>query len=178
MDTAPNVVLTLVSNSDQTELCEAYWREYGDWAVAEYAARYGVIAEPDHDGIHRELPTMLGDRGRLYLAELDGVVVATAALKPIDAESAEVKRMYVRPSARGRGLSRLLLERLLADAAEIGYSRLRLDTLDFMIEAQALYRSVGFVDGTPYELSETMRAGVSDHTVYMELSLTGYEDQR
>ncbi len=164
--------LALVSDDEQVEICERYWLEYGDWAVAEYRARYGVEVAPDHAGMRAELPVMLGPRGRLYLAELDGAPVATGGLKPIDDHSAELKRMYVRPTARGRGISRVLLDRLVADAIDIGYDRLRLDTLDFMTEAHALYRSAGFVTGAPYEFSETVRAGVEAHTVYLELALT------
>lgn len=83
----------------------------------------------------------------------------------------EIKRIYVRPHARGNGISRRMLAQLVADAAEIGYSLVRLDTLRFMTEAQTLYRSFGFVDAQPYAQSETARAGVGDHTVYMELTL-------
>jgi N-acetylglutamate synthase and related acetyltransferases len=165
------ITLVRVTTAGQIEVCEKYWREYGDWAVAEYRRLTGDVVEPDHDGFHDELPMMLGHRGRLYLAELEGEPVATGAIKPVDATSGEIKRMYVRPHARGKGISRRMLTQLLADAAEIGYPRVRLDTLRFMTEAQALYRSFGFVDAEPYTQSETARAGVGDHTVYMELTL-------
>lgn len=165
------ITLVRVTTAGQIELCEMYWREYGDWAVEEYLRLTGEVVEPDHEAFHDELPMMLADRGRLYLAELEGEPVATGAIKPLDATSGEVKRMYVLPHARGQGISRRMLTQLLGDAAEIGYPRVRLDTLSFMTAAQALYRSVGFVDAPPYPQSECARVGGGDHTVYMELTL-------
>ena len=160
-----------VTTAHQLEVCETYWREYGDWAVEEYRRLTGEVVEPDHDGFHDELPAMLGDRGRLYLAELGGEPVATGALKLTDPEFAEIKRMYVRPPARGRGVSRLILTQLIEDARSLACHRVRLDTLHFMTEAQGLYRSFGFVNAEPYPQSETARAGIGDHTVYMELTI-------
>ena len=165
------ITLVRVTNARQVEICETYWREYGDWADEQSRRLTGVAVEPDHDGFRQELPAMLGDRGRLYLAELEGEPVATGALKLTDPEFAEIKRMYVRPPARGRGLSRLILTQLIEDARLLACRRVRLDTLHFMTEAQALYRSFGFVDAELYPQSETARAGIGYHTVYMELTI-------
>src|SRR5262245_12353300 len=81
-------------------------------------------------------------RGRLYLARLDGAPAGCVALHPLDPHTGEVKRMYVQPEARGRGLARALMERLLADAASLGYRTIRLGTLEEMVAAQSLYRSL------------------------------------
>ena len=62
----------------------------------------------------------------------------------------EIKRLYVAPAARGLGLGRLLVERIIVVARQIGYSSLLLDTLPFMKEAQSLYVSLGFKPTAPY----------------------------
>ena len=69
-------------------------------------------------------------------------------------EIAEVKRMYVRPASRGRGIARELGERVIAEARALGYARLRLGTLTTMLAAQNLYSSLGFEPIPPYRSVE------------------------
>jgi GNAT superfamily N-acetyltransferase len=86
--------------------------------------------------------------GGLWLAASGLAGVGCVALRPLDARSAEVKRMFVDPDWRGRGVGRALMETVIAGARERGYSVLRLGTLHDMTAAQELYRSLGF---TPIE---------------------------
>ena len=88
-------------------------------------------------------------RGRLLLARVDGEPAGCGALRPLGEGAAELKRMWVRPAFRGRGLGRAVAEALLRAAGEEGYALVRLDTLPVMTEAQALYRSLGFVPAQP-----------------------------
>lgn len=89
-------------------------------------------------------------RGALFVA-IDGRrYLGMIALRPIDGPVGEMKRLYVRPDARGRGLARKLITTLCDEAKRLGYSELRLDTLPMMGEAQALYEAYGFVDIAPY----------------------------
>jgi GNAT superfamily N-acetyltransferase len=97
--------------------------------------------------------------------------VGVGALKPVNEATVELKRMYVRPIAQGHGVGRALLDHLLADAAQIGYSSVRLETLLFMNAAQALYRGHGFVETTPFAGSETAGSELHPITLFMALDL-------
>lgn len=86
----------------------------------------------------------------LYVADFDGQPVATGGLKQIGPGVGEVKRMYVDPAFRRRGVARRIVERILADGRAAGYRALRLESAMWMLEAHALYRSVGFVDSDAF----------------------------
>jgi GNAT superfamily N-acetyltransferase len=83
-------------------------------------------------------------RGGLWLAVHDGTGVGCVALRPLDDDSAEVKRMFVDEAWRGRGVGRALMETVVGAARARGYRTLRLGTLDDMKVAQRLYESLGF----------------------------------
>ncbi len=104
-------------------------------------------------------------RGRLLLALVDGVPVGCVALRPHDAHTGEMKRLFVRPGQQGRGLGRSLVEAVIAEARAIGYTSLLLDTLPSMQNAIRLYEAMGFVRRAPYFDSPV------GGNVFMELSL-------
>lgn len=88
--------------------------------------------------------------GCLLLAYHDGALAGCGAFRALEPGIAEMKRMYVRPSFRGRGIGRALAQQLTGDARASGYKAVRLDTLASMVEAHALYESMGFHDVPPY----------------------------
>lgn len=103
--------------------------------------------------------------GRLYLLCVDGEPAGCIALRKMDARFCEMKRLYVRPAFRGRKLGRLLVEKIIAEAKEIGYSQMLLDTLPFLQSAIALYRNIGFYEIKRYNDSPM------EESVYMKLDL-------
>jgi ribosomal protein S18 acetylase RimI-like enzyme len=97
------------------------------------------------------LPQMYGPPGgSLLLAEIDGLLAGCAAVRPLEETICELKRVYVRAAYRGAGVGRLLTLTALQTARDLGYRRVRLDTLPEMQPAQRLYESLGFYDIPAY----------------------------
>jgi GNAT superfamily N-acetyltransferase len=118
----------------------------------------------------QELASLPGDYvppdGRLLLAEYEGGLVGCGAFHKLEPGICEMKRLYLRPAVRGKGLGRALAEKLIAEARNVGYIRMRLDTVEpLMKDAVALYRRLGFKKIEPY------RANPIAGAMYMELLL-------
>jgi len=104
--------------------------------------------------------------GRLLLAEFESQLAGCVALRKLGNDICEMKRLYVRPQFRGKRLGRALAERIISEAQQIGYSRMRLDTVEpVMKDAVAMYRRIGFQEIAPY------CANPLDGALYMELEL-------
>jgi putative acetyltransferase len=118
----------------------------------EYAAGLGI--DLCFQGFAEELSGLpgrySGSTGGIWLAEIDGDVAGCIALRQFTHDCAEMKRLYVRPKFRGRGVGRKLVERVLAVAAGKSYSRVCFDTLPSMTGAIALYKLLGFTEIEPY----------------------------
>jgi ribosomal protein S18 acetylase RimI-like enzyme len=129
----------------------------------EYADSLGV------DLSFQKLETELAELPWEYVAILLGRtgddVVGCVAVRPLDGAACEMKRLYVRPQARGTGLGRALAEAAIARARALGFARMRLDTLPTMDAARALYRELGFREIEPYRFNPI------EGTSFMELAL-------
>lgn len=85
--------------------------------------------------------------GVFLLAHVDGGPAGCGGVCRLDSDTAEIRRMYVVPSARGRGVGRSILDRLLEEARALGYRRVRLETGNRQVEAMRLYERAGFRRG-------------------------------
>lgn len=136
----------------------------------EYAAGLGISL--CFQNFDQELANLPGDyalpSGRLLIARVGEEVAGCIALRKQGEGVCEMKRLYLRPNFRGKGFGGKMVETILAEAKQIGYSRMRLDTLPGrMDKAISLYRSIGFKEIAPYY--DNPAADV----LYMELVLGG-----
>jgi GNAT superfamily N-acetyltransferase len=158
------------------DLIGEYLRWIASAAAASYALSFDVDAMVTSDIEDRA--KFYPPSGRFYVIRRHDADVGVGCLKRITPSVAEIQRMYVQPRVRGVGAGRLLLQQLLSDARAIGYEAVRLESLQFLSAAHALYRSVGFAEIAPYAESsmttyqplETMDRYRSS-AVFMELRL-------
>ncbi len=114
--------------------------ELVDELDADLAVRYGSGGDP----VHAPAAEFDGPGGQMLLATLDGEPVGCVGLRRIDARAAELKRMYVRPDARGRGIARALLAACEREAQALGYEQMWLETGTMQPEAVTLYLTSGY----------------------------------
>ena len=147
--------VALIADADDAELVRTLFREY--------AGSLGV--DLSFQGFDEELAALPRGYDVLLVARLDGEPAGCVGVRPLEPGICEMKRLYVRPAARGTGLGRSLAEAAVARARALGYERMRLDTLPSMAAAQELYRSLGFAEISPY------RHNPVSGTAYLELRL-------
>ena len=128
--------------SEQAEEIRHLFQQYYDELL-----RIDVCFQDFEDELANLEQIYTSPRGELLLA-IDGVEVpGCVALRKVDRNLCEMKRLYVLPKYRGEGLGRTLAESIIKRAIQAGYSRMRLDTLDWLKEAINLYKSLGFTEG-------------------------------
>jgi len=130
---------------EEIEQARQLFKEYATWLEIDLCFQ----------NFERELAELPGDyalpEGRLLLAYDVAQLAGCVALRKINQRVCEMKRLFVRDRFRGKGLGRYLLEAIISEAKQIGYERMRLDTLSPKMNAAiALYRSYGFTEIDPY----------------------------
>jgi carbonic anhydrase len=153
-------VLAQAKTPDDVATARRLIRAYADWLAVDLS----------YQNFEHELASLPGayapPRGRLLLAKVAGEAAGCVALRPLGPDICEMKRLWVEPGWGGHGLGRVLAEAIIAAARDVGYARMRLDTLPSrMPAAQHLYRSLGFTEIPPYYNSPM------DGVVMLELQL-------
>jgi GNAT superfamily N-acetyltransferase len=167
------MIQIIITNREQhaQPIRELFW-EYLQWANTKVEENFGVsfdiatMLEEDMNTLDKFMPS----QGRLLLGYVDDQPMGIACLKALTDSIGEVKRMYVRPEARHRGLGRALLHQLLDEARQIGYERVCLDSARFMTEAHRLYRMSGFREIQAYEGSEIPKE-FQKNWIFMEMNV-------
>lgn len=103
--------------------------------------------------------------GRMYVALVDDEIAGCVALTRTDDHYCEIKRLYVRPKYRGQHVSRILCDKIIADAKSIGYKYMRLDTFPFMQNAIRLYERYGF------DYIQRYNDNPAENAIFMQLTL-------
>lgn len=136
----------------------------------EYASSLGFdLCFQNFDKEIAELPgEYVPPDGRLIIAKYKSEIVGCVALKKLSNSVCEMKRLYIKPEYRGKGIGRALVNFIINEAHEIGYTFMRLDTVPAMNQAISLYRSIGFYEIEPYRYNPIPGA------MYLELNLKKY----
>jgi ribosomal protein S18 acetylase RimI-like enzyme len=177
--TASPWTIERLTGADSRTVLRPVFEEYLTWVAEQLRDNYGIVFEESNEVVrerhHRafdaELPKMLGPRGRVIVARAGDAIVGVGTMKPVTDDIAEIKRVYVRPGARGQGIARAIMARLLDDARTERFAMVRLETMDFMRQAIALYRSIGATETAQFDESEAAAAGVEGFTRYLQIRL-------
>jgi ribosomal protein S18 acetylase RimI-like enzyme len=153
------MIIRLAGEGDIAEVRRLFI-EYAEWLAIDLSFQ----------NFEEELAQLPGDYaapdGRLLVAEHEGRAAGCVALRRLDPERCEMKRLYIPPEYRGSGLGRQMVLAIMAEARAIGYRWMRLDTLPQMIGAQKLYESVGFREIEAYRFNPV------PGTRFLEVDLT------
>ncbi len=148
------------------EEIRALFSEYTSMLTANDPSMQGYLAIQNYEEELSHLEEKYGPpSGRLYLARCGKEAAGCIGLKKIDDQNCEMKRFYVRPQFRGRKLGVQLMQKIIMDAREIGYSHMLLDTLPFLEDAIRMYKKSGF-----YTIDRYNDSPVST-SIYMRLDL-------
>jgi GNAT superfamily N-acetyltransferase len=167
-----SVDISVARDVDDLDGVSEILREYLTWDIDQLREVSGVDldAEVYLDNTFKEIGLYFPPLGRLLLAREAHRLVGLGFLKPIGNNVCEIKRMYVLPELRGKGLGRTLLARLIDEAKDIGYGKILLDSAVYMKAAHSLYRSMGFAEIEYYQEGESDEA-LKEFLVYMEMRL-------
>ncbi len=168
-----------IESSEDRAIVGELWSEYLSWVDNELKLHYGVdmateldttLERAVEDNLENLLATLVPPKGRALLVFQDGEPVAIGCMRPTGNRTGEIKRMYVKPHARGNGIGRRLLDELVSAARTARYHRICLDSVRFMHAAHRLYRSAGFEIIEPYDESE-VPPQLWEYWVFMGLDL-------
>ncbi|UQA95769.1 GNAT family N-acetyltransferase [Streptomyces halobius] len=139
-----------VDSPDARTLLREYYTEVADRYFALHEGRRSTAAEIDEGVTEYPSGDLRPPNGLLLVARDGGIAAGCVGVRMLDARTAELKQMFVRPAKRGLGCADELLTAADTAAARMGAERVRLDTRRDLVEAVALYRRHGFGEIAPY----------------------------
>jgi GNAT superfamily N-acetyltransferase len=148
--------------------------EYLRWVCNKIYADYKVVFNAESMIVHdmETIDIFLPPKGFVLISYEDGFPSGCVCVRTLAERIAELKRMYVRPAFRGKGIGTKLVQEAVQRIRKTMCSAIRLDSAEFMTSAHRVYRSLGFTEIAPYEGSEIPKE-YQTHWVFMELNLSG-----
>ena len=160
------VSLELIPGYDRPAEILSLFTEYTQMLVSHDPSFQIYLDIQHYEDELRNLEAKYGrPEGRLYLALWDGEAAGCIALRKLDGQRCEMKRLYVRPAFRGHKIGDALVDRVLQDAKAIGYRHMLLDTLPFLERAVHMYQKRGFYEIPRYNDSPV------ETTIFMQYDL-------
>lgn len=159
-------MIEMIPAHEKTEEFLSLLREYTEMINKQDASVAGTLSSQHLEEELKDVDKKYGPPGgRRYLALVDKKTAGCVALARNDDDYCELKRLYVKPEYRGRGLSKILCSKVIEDARAIGYRYMRLDTFPFMTSALRLYEEFGF------EYIGKYNDNPAENAIFMQLKL-------
>lgn len=158
--------IKVVYGYDHEDEIKALFTEYTDFLIAGDSNFKEYLKIQKYDDEIENLKEKYGlPWGRLYLVYYNNQVAGCIALRKLSDTECEMKRLYVRPEFRNKGIAKMLVKKIISDAKKIGYSSMLLDTLPFLQTAIKMYKQMGF-----YEI-ECYNDSPMNNSIYLKLEL-------
>lgn len=150
---------TLIRAEDKPQLLAPLFTAYSEMLYNVDEGMRQCLANQDYDEELSHLVEKYSPpSGSIYVVMADGEVAGMGALLRLEPDCGELKRIFIYPQFRGRGIGDILMDRLLSDAVSYGYHHIKLDTFPAMIPAIGLYRKLGFYEIPKYNTNPLERA--------------------
>ncbi|MDZ8087389.1 MAG: GNAT family N-acetyltransferase [Nostoc sp. DedQUE12b] len=165
-------IIQVETDEHNSHIQQVFWEYFNETKLI-FSNKFGINlnANTFFEEYMTQLHEFLPPSGRLLLGQYEQKIAGCACLRKIGEDIGEIKRMYVKPEFRRKGIGRSLLEGIINEAAYIGYSKIRLDSAPFAKEAHALYRVFGFQNIEPYLEKTEIPLEHRANWIFMELVL-------
>jgi len=165
--------IILVENEEHKSHIKSLFFDYFNETKLIFSQKFNINIDVNtfSDQYLTQLDEFLPPSGRLLLGKYEEQIAGCLCLRKINQDIGEIKRMYVKPKFRRKGIGRALLQGIINEATDLGYSKIRLDTAPYAKEAHTLYRAFGFKNIEPYLEKTEIPLEYRANWIFMELIL-------
>jgi GNAT superfamily N-acetyltransferase len=165
-------IIQVETDQHKSHIHQLFWEYFNETKLI-FSHQFGINLDVNtfFEQYMTQLHEFIPPSGCLLLGQYEAKIAGCACLRKIGENIGEIKRMYVRPEFRKKGIGRALIETIINEASNIGYSKIRLDSAPFAKEAYTLYRVCGFQDIEPYLEKTEIPLEYRAKWVFMELVL-------